>query len=70
MDDASAELLRRQVSGILALGEMVSQSDPTAGALVKSLQMSGTGKTVALSFAVPAEVLALLPKMAGVHDIK
>ena len=65
IDDESAELLRRQVSGVLALGEMVSKSDPTAGALVKSLQMSGTGKTVALTFAIPAEVLALLPQMAG-----
>lgn len=69
-DDASAELLRRQVSGLLALGEMVAKSDPTAGALVKSLQMSGTGKTVALSFAIPAELLALIPQMAGAHEIK
>ena len=67
-DEASADLLRRQVSGVLALGEMVSKSDPTAGALIKSLQMSGTGKTVALSFALPAEVLALIPQMAGVQQ--
>ena len=67
-DEASAELLRRQVSGVLALGEMVAKSDPTAGALIKSLQMSGTGKTVALSFALPAEVLALIPQMAGAQQ--
>ncbi len=67
-DEASADLLRRQVSGVLALGEMVAKSDPTAGALIKSLQMSGTGKTVALSFALPAEVLALIPQMAGAHQ--
>lgn len=67
-DEASADLLRRQVSGILALGEMVAKSDPTAGALIKSLQMSGSGKTVALSFALPAEVLALIPQMAGAHQ--
>ncbi len=70
IDEASAELLRRQVSGALALGEMVAKSDPTAGALIKSLQMSGTGKTVALSFAIPAEVLALIPQLAGAHEIK
>jgi hypothetical protein len=69
-DDASAELLRRQVSGVLALGEMVSKSDPTAGALIKSLQMSGSGRTVALSFAIPAEVLALIPQMAGVSEVR
>ncbi|MBA3639377.1 MAG: hypothetical protein M3541_00135 [Acidobacteriota bacterium] len=67
-DEASADLLRRQVSGVLALGEMVAKSDPTAGALIKSLQMSGSGKTVALSFALPAEVLALIPQMAGAHQ--
>jgi hypothetical protein len=67
-DEESAELLRRQVSGVLALGEMVAKSDPTAGALIKSLQMSGTGKTVALSFALPAEILALIPQMAGVQQ--
>ena len=67
-DDESAELLRRQVSGVLALGEMVAKSDPTAGALIKSLQMSGTGKTVAVSFAIPAEVLALMTKMAAAHQ--
>ena len=67
-DDESAELLRRQVSGVLALGEMVAKSDPTAGALIKSLQMSGTGKTVAVSFAIPAEVLAMIPKLAAAHQ--
>lgn len=60
-DDESAELLRRQVSGALALGEMVAKSDPKVGALINSLQLSGTGKTVALSFTIPAEVLALIP---------
>jgi hypothetical protein len=60
-DDASAELLRRQVSGALAFGEMVGKSDPKVGALISSLQLSGSGKTVALSFTVPADVLAMIP---------
>lgn len=64
-DEASGELLRRQVSGLLALGEMVGKSDPKAAALINSLQMSGAGKTVAVSFTVPAELLAMLPQMAG-----
>jgi hypothetical protein len=68
-DEPSAELLRRQLSGALAFGEMVAKSDPKAGALINSLQLSGTGKTVALSFAIPAELLALLPQMAG-HEAK
>lgn len=60
-DDPSAELLRRQVSGALAFGEMMAKSDPKIAALVSSLQLSGSGKTVALSFTVPAELLALIP---------
>lgn len=65
LDDESAELLRRQLNGALAFGEMIAKSDPKAGALINSLQLSGSGKTVALSFSVPAELLALIPHLAG-----
>lgn len=61
-DDQSAELLRRQVSGALAFGEMVGKSDPKVSALISSLQLSGSGKTVALSFTVPAELLSMIPQ--------
>jgi hypothetical protein len=65
LDDESAELLRRQLSGALAFGEMMSRSDVRAAAVLKSLQMSGTGKTVELSFTVPGELLQMvLPKPA------
>ena len=67
-DEQSAELLRRQVNGLLALGEMLGGTDPKAAALVKSLQMSGSGKTVALSFSVPAELLQLIPQAAVEAD--
>jgi hypothetical protein len=69
MDAESAELLRRQVSGALAFGEMVAKSDPKLGALINSLQMSGTGTTVAVSFTVPAELLALIPQ-PGAGELK
>ena len=62
-DDASADLLRRQVSGALAFGEMIGKQDPRAGALINSLQLTGTGKTVAISFQVPAELLSLIPQV-------
>jgi hypothetical protein len=58
-DDQSAENLRQVVQGLLALGRM--QNDPKATAILNSLQLSGTGKTVKLSFAVPSEVLDMLP---------
>lgn len=68
VDDASAEKLRQVVSGALALGDMVTKSDPKAGALINSLQMSGSGKTVAVSFQLPAEILELMTKAAGRID--
>jgi hypothetical protein len=58
-DDASADNLRQVVQGLLALGKM--SNDPKAMALLNSLQLSGTGKTVKLSFAVPSEVLDMIP---------
>jgi len=58
-DDESAQNLRQVVQGLLALARM--QNDPKALAVVNSLQLSGTGRTVALSFAVPSEVLDMLP---------
>ena len=58
-DDASAENLRQVVQGLLALGRMTN--DPKATALMNSLQLTGTGKTVKLSFSVPSEVLDLIP---------
>ena len=61
-DDQSAENLRDVVRGFLGLARMQAQADPRSAAMVESLQLSGTGKTVALSFTVPAEVLQMIPK--------
>ena len=58
-DDQSAENLRQVVNGFLALGRMQAQNNPQIAAMLQSLQLSGTGKTVSLSFAVPAEVFDL-----------
>ena len=61
----SAQQLRDVVRGFLALAQMQSQNDPKLAALSQSLQLSGDGKTVALSFAVPAELLQMVaPKPA------
>ena len=61
-DEQAADLLRRQVSGVMAFGEMVAKSDPKAAALISSLQLGGTGKTVSVSFQLPGELLALIPQ--------
>lgn len=62
-DDQAAENLRDVVRGFLALGRLQSQGDPRIAAIASSMQLEGTGKTVQLTFAVPAEVIELvLPK--------
>lgn len=66
-DDEAAELLRRQVNGALAFGEMMGRSDARVAAALKTIQTGGSGKTVQLSFTVPAELLQLvLPKSPAV----
>lgn len=59
-DDEAAENLRDVIRGFFALARMQAGSDPKVAALVQSLQLSGTGTTVQLSFTVPTEVIDLL----------
>jgi len=56
-DDQAAQSLRDVVQGFLALAKLQSNTQPELQALVNSLQLSGTGKTVALSFKVPSQVI-------------
>lgn len=63
-DDAAAENLRDVARGLLALARLQGGSDPRAAAIVQSLQLGGTGKTVVLSFAIPAEVVDLIAAAA------
>lgn len=56
-DDQAAQNLRDVVQGFLALAKLQSNQQPALQALVNSLQLSGTGKTVALSFQVPSQVI-------------
>jgi len=56
-DDQAAQNLRDVVQGFVALAKMQSNSQPELQVLLNSLQLTGTGKTVALSFQVPSEVI-------------
>jgi len=56
-DDQSAENLRDVIRGVLALGRLQSQNDPRLAAAAQSLELTGTGTTVSLSFVVPAELI-------------
>ena len=64
-DDESASNLRDVVNGFLALARMQSGSKPEFQALTQSMQLSGTGKTVELSFSVPGAIFDLLETAAN-----
>ena len=67
-DEQAAENLRDVVRGFLALGRLQSQGDPRIAAVASSMQLEGTGTTVQLTFAVPAEVIELVfPKKPQVE---
>lgn len=62
-DDAAAENLRQVVQGFMALARLQAGSNAKQAemaAMVNSIQLSGTGNTVAVSFSVPAEALEML----------
>jgi hypothetical protein len=60
-DDQSGENLRQIVNGFLAFGRLQAQNDPRAALVMQSLQLSGSGKTVKLSFVIPTAALDMLP---------
>ena len=66
-DDQSASQLRDVVRGLLALAQMQGQNDPKLSAVAQSLQLTGEGTTVALSFTLPAELLQLVTPKAEIH---
>jgi len=59
-DEEAANNLRDVVRGFLALGKMQAGTRPDIQAMMQSLELSGTGKTVALSFMVPAAVFDVI----------
>lgn len=67
-DDAAAENLRDVVRGGLAMGRLVSGQDQKIKLLLDSMQMSGTGKTVALTFSVSPEMVDVLAGLASLSE--
>jgi hypothetical protein len=64
-DDEAANNLRDVVRGFLALAKLQTGAKPELQMMMQSLELSGTGKTVALSFTVPAEVFDLVGAVAN-----
>jgi hypothetical protein len=59
-DEATAQQLRDVVRGFLALGRLQGGSNPEFESALKSIQLSGTNKTVQLSFSVSPETMRSL----------
>lgn len=63
-DDEAAKNLRDVIQGFMALAKMQAGTKPELQPLLNSIQLSGTGKTVALSFEVPSALIdAMSQKM-------
>jgi hypothetical protein len=63
-DEQAGENLRGVLNGVISLARLQGQNDPKLNPLIQSLQLTGTGKTVQLSFAIPAEIFELMaPKV-------
>jgi hypothetical protein len=69
-DETSAEELRAVVGGALAAGRLMSGQDERATAVLNSLQLTGTGKSVAIAFNLPADVLDVLGGIAAAKGAK
>jgi hypothetical protein len=63
-DEESAKNLRDVVRGFMALAKLQTSSNPQLQTMVQSLELGGTGKTVALSFVIPADAFDAL---SGIH---
>ena len=59
-DDEAANNLRDVVRGFLALAKLSAGAKPEVQSMMQSLELAGTGKTVSLSFAVPAEIFDIV----------
>ena len=63
-DEAAAQNLRDVIQGVFAVAKMQSGNNPAVKMLADSLILSGEGKTVAVAFTVPSELLDVLEGMA------
>ena len=66
-DEEAATNLRDVVRGFIALGKLQAGSNPQMQLMAQSLELGGTGKTVALSFVVPVEVFDAVETMLPKH---
>ena len=64
-DEDAANNFRDVLKGFMALAKIQTGSKPEFQAMMQSLQLGGTGKTVQLSFSVPGEVFDVIGGLRG-----
>jgi hypothetical protein len=68
-DEKAGEDLRAVVNGVLAAGRLVSGQDKRIEAMLNGVQVTGAGKTAAVSFTVPPEVLDIINGVAAMKNL-
>jgi hypothetical protein len=59
-DEVSANQFRDVIRGVIAMANMQADSHPEVATVLRSIQLNGSGTTVAVSFELPAEAIDLL----------
>jgi hypothetical protein len=67
-DEESAKNMRDVLNGFLALAKMQSSERPELKTMVDSLQLSGEGKNVAVSFTLPSELFDALQQLKQLEN--
>jgi hypothetical protein len=69
-DEEAAKNMRDVLNGFLALAKMQANSVPEIKTMVESLQLSGDGKNVALSFTLPSELFDALEQLKKLEQAR
>lgn len=68
-DDKAAEQLRDVVRGAIAAGRLMAGQNKEMDAMLNSLQISGNGKSVGVSFSLPTQLLDMVNGIAAAHGL-
>jgi hypothetical protein len=66
-DEESANQFRDVVQGVIALGKLQANDHPELESLLRSIQLSGSGTTIAVSFELSPETIDLLSRRLEVQ---